>query len=536
MNLTPKRKQLIEWALFYLGLLLICFAIVSTDVLNNSLNRLISVTQSVIIGLIFAYLCNPILRLFEERIFRRVKSKGVRRTVSLIFTYLLLLVILALAVILVLPEFIESFSNPETGLANRYADYIRNGVDAINSGIERVRNAVAQFGVEIRLLDANKVIEAVNRFLLDFKIGELTLMDFVTASTPAALFGTIGSAAGVFANILLGLFISIYILASKEKRYAQIMRMRAALFSERFNTVLTEICKTAEMAFGRFFSKKLLDSVVIGTILSIGFSIFDFPYAAMLAVTVAIINILPIVGPFIGFAFSTVFLLLVAPEKVWIFSILFLVAHGLTRKLISARVFGMSAQVTSLCAVIAISTAGRLFGMSGIILGVPLFATGLTLLDSYTKYRLEKKGLPTEAQNYSVNVSDSSLIQPILGKEKSGWIFNRRRSRYGELTPDGGTGNVTVREQQLIDACVLAHGYQLFRNPTEEGLATFAEGLETIRSAPLISTQTPTEPTPTEEPEVPVAEPEEAAPTTEDATPAETAENAAPSDKTHENQ
>ena len=126
-------------------------------------------------------------------------------------------------------------------------------------------------------------------------------------------------------DTIFGIFVSIYLLSTKERRAAQLMKVRSAFLSDRANERLTRIIHTTDRSFGRFFEGKLLDSIIFGLLAYIAFSIFAVPYSLLIATVLGLCNIIPIIGPLIGAIPSALILFLSAPEKLLPFLIIVIV-------------------------------------------------------------------------------------------------------------------------------------------------------------------------------------------------------------------
>jgi hypothetical protein len=187
------------------------------------------------------------------------------------------------------------------------------------------------------------------------------------------------------------------------------MKFRHALFSDTANARITRFCTVADRSFGGFLEGKLLDSLIIGILAYVIFSIFGIPYALLLASFIGITNVVPIIGPFIGAIPTAFILLLSAPEKVIPFLIIVIILQQIDGNIIGPNILGNNTGVSSLCVMIAIIVMGSLWGLVGMLLGVPLFATILDLTDEFTTSRLQKKGLPSGVENY---YSDDSIVDP----------------------------------------------------------------------------------------------------------------------------
>jgi hypothetical protein len=132
-------------------------------------------------------------------------------------------------------------------------------------------------------------------------------------------------------------------------------------------------------------------------------SIFQVPYAILIAAVVAVTDIIPVVGPFIGIVPAAVIILLTDPPKLIPFLLIILLIQQVEGNIISPKILGEQTGISSLCVIIAISVMGAIWGFAGMILGVPLFATVIELISDYLDGRLRKKGLPVQTEYYATD-------------------------------------------------------------------------------------------------------------------------------------
>ncbi len=399
-----KKKYWMIGGIVFAILLLVVLTVANYDAVESGVFFFLGLLRAVIIGLALSYLCNPFFRFFEQKVFTFVRYQGLRRTLSLILTYLLMILIIAALLLLVVPGLVKSIhsfiDNYEAHLTSALNQC--NGIiDRLNALIGKVIDNQAFFGK----LDYDKLTGFFAGMLKDTE----GLKDFFSNANIAAIIAGVGGVFSLITDSILGIFVSVYLLMDKEKRHGQVMKLRTALFSERTNNTITRICRTADRCFGRFIRGKLLDSIIVGLLVYIALLIADVPYAILLASIIAVCNIIPIIGPLIGAVPCGVIILLTAPAKLWIFVLIALVIQQIDSNIIAPKIIGSNIGVSSLCVMIAFTTMSVLWGFWGAILGVPLFATALELLDHYTINRLKNKGLPSEVDSY---YAQGSVMDP----------------------------------------------------------------------------------------------------------------------------
>ncbi len=404
---NSSRKKIIFGIIVYALIIGTLLWIVNLDAVNKWLGGVLLLLRPILIGLALAYLCNPVFRFFERRVFFRLHPQGLRRTLSLILTYVFVFLILALILLLIIPQLLQSIST----FASNYRMYVDDALDQLNSWIKTVNSLASH------ITGSDELISPIDRnnFKGDLAVWWETnrdkLLDQLTKIDIKPIAEVIGNAVSVVTDSLFGIFISLYLLSTKEKRYAQVMKVRRALFSNTANQKITDFCRIADRSFGAFIEGKLFDSLILGILAYFIFLILQIPYAILFAAIVGVTNIVPIIGPIVGAIPAAFLLLLTSPGKVIPFIFVIIILQQIDGNIISPKILGSNTGVSSLCVVIAISTMGNWFGLLGMLLGVPLFATVLELSDHAITDRLQKKGLPSGVENYYAAGSHSGTLK-----------------------------------------------------------------------------------------------------------------------------
>ena len=469
MEIT-NQKRFLRGLSVYALVFLILLTIANVKPLNVWINGLLYIFRPVLIGLILAYLANSFFRLYERRLFVKIRPFSLRRGISLLFTYLTILLIFAILLMLIVPQLVSSILD----FINNADRHIDQTVGEINKLIESLN---AKFPSEnpneptIPSLEADGIKESFSKFVQSIKLDNQTLLDILNYGTVTSIFGVAEHIVRVTADIILGLFISFYLLHTKEKRYAQVMRIRRALLSDKVNETITRICTTADRSFGGFIKGKMLDSCMVGIMVYLVISLMGVPYAILIAVIIGITDFVPVIGPFIGVIPSAVIILLTDPGKVIPFLLCILIVQQIDGNIVAPKILGENTGVSSLCVMIAITTMGALWGLVGMVIGVPLFATILELTSDWLDKRLEKKGLlqKEETQSDADNPEESS---------DGGTLFQRLQKKYAtryQQHATGGKGDLTAIERFQIETYELVQKYHVDPKKPEELPADFVE-------------------------------------------------------------
>ncbi len=366
-----------------------------------------------IVGLALAYLLSPfydLIRKWTYPLFAGKKAKprrfaaGGAKTVATIASILLLLVIVGGLLSMVIPQAYQSISNliitlPEK--SNAVLTWINETADKFGKG-----DTLAAWISEGITWVTSTVMSWVQNDLLP-NLGS------IAKDVSTGLFSVIGTVTNVF----IGVIICIYTLNSKELFAAQAKKLTYSLFKIPTANYLVSMTRYVDHTFGKFINGTLIDSAVLGVLCFIGMSLFRMPYALLVSVIVGLFNVVPIFGPITAAVIGTFFVLLEDPVKALIFVVFILVMQQLDGNVIAPKIIGDQTGLSSFWVIFAIVVGGGLFGLIGMILGVPTFAVVYTVISQQVKNRLRKKSIPddTEAFNDLWEIDEDSG-EPKYGK------------------------------------------------------------------------------------------------------------------------
>ena len=201
-------------------------------------------------------------------------------------------------------------------------------------------------------------------------------------------------------NLVIGFIISIYLLASKELFAAQAKKVVYAFVSvKRANRFLSNV-RFANKTFGGFFIGKILDSIIIGVICFAVTSILKMPFCVLISVIIGVTNIIPFFGPFLGAIPSTLLILFIDPLQALYFVIFVIILQQVDGNIIGPKILGSSTGLSSFWVIFSITFFGGIWGIVGMIVGVPIFAILFAFMKSLIETRLSARNLSPETKKY----------------------------------------------------------------------------------------------------------------------------------------
>ena len=358
-----------------------------TSTVLEYVDKLLRILAPILYGCAIAYLLSPVVNWFERAIFRHGGRKAPAKWVragSLVLTWIVVAAFLYGLMSILLPELYKSVMLL-IGNARGYYNTIYNWV--------------------LHILENNPEIAARATALInEYYTEALTwLNENLVPQLQTAIQAFTGGVLGVFVflkNLLLGVIVSIYLMASKEGFAAAGCKLCYTLLPEDRAAWLIRGVKAADSIFSGFVRGKLLDSLIIGIICFFCSSLFEFPYAPLVSVVVGVTNIIPFFGPFLGAIPSAFLILLDTPIKSLYFILFVLVLQQFDGNILGPKILGETTGLASFWVLFSILLFGGLFGFAGMVLGVPVFAMIYSVVSRTVAHGLRARNLPVDTEEY----------------------------------------------------------------------------------------------------------------------------------------
>lgn len=363
--------------------IILFFIIKNLGGIFNKVGEIIKLLMPFIYGFSIAYLLAIPLKFLEDKVLKFMDKKNqykAKRFISITITYISAAILISIIFSILVPELSRSIYTlleniPE--YINALEEYINNIVIALNLNGDMVEDIVKDFN------SISKYITSIAGTAV------LDLFQFSANITQYIL------------NIFIATIISIYLLAGKEKFFAQIKKFLYAMLPEKPVKYVIELTRSSHKTFIGFLGGKLLDSLIIGIICFVGMKIFKMPYPLLVSFIIGITNIVPVFGPFIGAVPSVIIIFIASPIKALWFILFILVLQQFDGNILGPKILGNSTGLTAFWVMFAILLGNGLFGVVGMILGVPTFAVIYSIIVSVINNALKEKGLPVEAKEYA---------------------------------------------------------------------------------------------------------------------------------------
>lgn len=363
---------------------------------TEGVSKIISSLRGILFGLLLAYLLNPVMTFFEKRFRKKYAAKHVLtqkkertiRVLSVVCAMAIFLAIIAVLLILIVPNLVNSIQELVLSMGDK--------VDALMSWLERlsekggILDNVREGRLETFVQDAFKYLQDwMEQKLLS---GEVDIFSRVTAGVYTAV--------QFIFNAIVGIIVAVYVMMTKEKFVGQAKKLVYAIFRPRLGNFVMEIIHRADDVFGGFFIGKIIDSLIIGFICFVVMYIIRLPYPVLISVIVGVTNIIPFFGPYIGAIPSLVLILMVSPVQALYFLIFIIILQQVDGNIIGPKILGNTTGLSPFWVIFACLLFGGLFGVGGMIFGVPVFAVIYYVIKRIAEHFLRRKKLPEDTAEY----------------------------------------------------------------------------------------------------------------------------------------
>ncbi|MGO5159430.1 MULTISPECIES: AI-2E family transporter [unclassified Bilifractor] len=340
------------------------------DVVGRGIAAFFGFINPVIIALIIAYVMDPLTKVFEHYVFRRMRRETARRNLAVVCTILIILAGFVFLMVALIPQIVNSiitfFNN-----VNVYADEIRTLLANLQE-----KAAGSRF-------DFSKILN-----------GGQALLDTIVGKIPSNVDSIINTSFSIGRNIMtwvIAVIMSIYFLADKSRLQAGFGKLMHAILSERMFQSSCKFWNHCNTIMIRYIVGELLDALIIGVSNFVFFLIAGLPYNLLISVVVGVTNLAPTFGPIVGGVVGAFILVLNNPWHALWFIIFTIILQTIDGYVIKPKLFGNTLGVSSVWILVCIIVGGRMFGVPGILLAIPFAAISDYVYNNYILVVLENR-------------------------------------------------------------------------------------------------------------------------------------------------
>lgn len=328
---------------------------------------LLSSAMPLITGFIIAYVVGILMQFYEKKLpFEKLKNGDKwEPPLCLTLAFVTFALIIYLGFKMVLPELLRCI----TLLVSEIPPAIERLVDWLQ------HNDVLEHSLIKEAVDSLATVDWKEKIM---QMVQVLFQGFGGAAQVAVT--TVLSLFGGVTNAVIAVIFALYLLGSKKKLSAQIERAAQKYLGADKCQKISYVLVTANSCFHKFIVGQCVEAVILGVLCILGMSLFQFPYAMMVGTVIGFTALIPIAGGYIGAAVGAFMIMTVDPGKVLPFILFILILQQLEGNLIYPKVVGNSVGLPGVWVLAAVTIGGGLYGIPGMLIGVPLAATAYALI------------------------------------------------------------------------------------------------------------------------------------------------------------
>jgi hypothetical protein len=350
--------------------------------------KIASILTPIIYGAVLAFLMTGPYNFFVAFLNRHLKkaiknqklAKKISTGMATFLCVILVIAIISLLVMMILPQMISNVSDMLNSLPKDLASFEPSFLErfkhypVVDKNYESVKLSVINWFNQ-------SIVPNINKYIVGFSSGVITAFHMII-------------------NFLIGLMVMVYLLNMKEILAAQVKKICYSILEVKKANRLLEETRYIRKVFSQFIVGKIIDSLIIGIINYVFMLIIHMPYALLISVVVGVTNVIPFFGPFIGAIPSAFILLLVSPISCLEFLIWILILQQVDGNIIGPKILGQTTGLASFWVLFSILLFGGLFGIVGMVIGVPTWAVIYRLTKERVNIKLGKKKLSVDSKDY----------------------------------------------------------------------------------------------------------------------------------------
>ena len=321
----------------------------------------------VIYAFVLAYLLDSVVKFCVNKL-------HVRRSQGIFIACIALIGIIMLLFSIIVPKIVENI--------NAIISFFLEGNFDIEEIVANIRmrtdNKYILMGADMILEAGEAIKDRLNAILLYLSN---TVLQLVTGVGSKAL--------GIFTSFI----ICIYMLIEKDDLIARLKRFIYAFFEESKAKKITEAGSEANIIFKSFLNGKILDSFIVGVVVTICFTIFRVPYAPLMGSLIGVFNMIPYFGPIVGTVPVVVVCFFVDPSKVIVAIAIIIIVGQIDANYIDPKIVGNNVGVSPFWVLTAVTVGGAAAGPAGMVFGVPCLVLIKSLIEECIEMRLVEKGI-----------------------------------------------------------------------------------------------------------------------------------------------
>ena len=329
-----------------------------------------------LMGALIAYILLPLVRWVNKKLYARfIKRDGVRWAVSVGTIFLLVVAAVAGLFAYLVPVLVSNIQE----FAANFSDYLEKGQDLI----ERLMTENVVFSQPAVREGINNALEDANEYIRNSgkEIAQTALITLKAVGT-------------ALTDTVVAIMTGLYLLIDNERLKTSAKRLTNSLFKPERAEKIFGFVHDSDRIFGQYVRARLFESLVVFAAMLIGYTVVPVPYAVLFSIVGAVTNLVPFFAPIAGFLIVVPLVLLIRPERALYAAVFIIVLQQFDGYVLGPKVMGDGVNLRPLWILMAVTAGGALFGVPGMVLGVPVAALIGTQLSRFTAKRVGPKPEP----------------------------------------------------------------------------------------------------------------------------------------------
>lgn len=386
MDLTKENVKKLRGLIVFTAVIVVCLWKYEASL--QILSFVWSVVCPFILGGAIAFVLNVPMNFIQRHLFPKKHTQNSKiqrklaRPVSMLLVLFLVIAAIALVMFVLIPQLGNTFAN----LGNSIQEFIPQ----------------IQEWAQVLFHNNKEIMEMINHLEFDWNKIMNTGFDFFTSGAGSVLDSTISAAKSIINGIttfFIAFAFAIYILMQKEKLQVQSKKVLFAFVRKGRAEAVLEVLSLTYQTFSHFLTGQCVEAVILGCMFIVSMTIFKLPYALLIGIVIAFTALIPIFGAFIGCFVGAFLIFMVDPMKAVVFVILFLVLQQIEGNLIYPHVVGNSVGLPSIWVLAAVSVGGRLMGVVGMLVFIPMVSVLYALFREIVYLKLKKQEIKEKAED-----------------------------------------------------------------------------------------------------------------------------------------
>lgn len=337
------------------------------------------VSLPLIISLILYYLFMPVMKFLTK--------KGATRNQAILVVFLIIIVVILILILWMAPLIWDQL----VSLFSEFPKYY----ETISNEIAAFFNSESYFQFQSYI---DQALESVASSIKDFST------DFISNSV-----SKIGSTFGTLFNLGLALITAPIMFYYLLKEDHKIMPFITRLVPTKSRDTIRHIGSDLNSQLSLYIRGQLIVALAVSIMFTIGYTLIGLPYAVALGVISGFLNIIPYLGSMLALIPALIIAIVHSPFMIVKVLIVAFIEQTLEGRIISPKVLGDNLNIHPIVILLVLLTAGQLYGVTGVIIGVPVFACLKVLVKYGFAYFKEKTDLYPEHEE----------LDDIIREEKS---------------------------------------------------------------------------------------------------------------------